>query len=144
MDWKTCVRLRRIKTHTTLASLQSHGRRLDPSSKDRVDPGRSHRNLAFSAYLPEAPLNLVAAWEVAKARLEAGPYGQAAIAAHVLAIVSPAALMLPAIGMTPTTRSTPCSYVKLSTGLSRCSAKALSSPAVSTSMSMGPGLSTFS
>lgn len=89
MDWKTCVRLRRIKTHTTLASLQSHGRRLDPSSKDRVDPGRSHRNLAFSAYLPEAPLNLVAAWEVAKARLEAGPYGQAAIAAHVLAIVSP-------------------------------------------------------
>lgn len=89
MDWKTCVRLRKITTHTNLASLQSHGRRLDPSSKDRVAPGRTHRNLAFSAYLPDDPLNLVAAWELATATLGASRYGRAAIAAHVLAIVSP-------------------------------------------------------
>ncbi|CAA2136832.1 hypothetical protein [Methylobacterium bullatum] len=89
MDWKTCVRLRKIKTQTNLASLQSHGRRLDPSSKDRIDPGRTQRNIAFSAYLPEDPLNLVAAWEVATATLGASRYGRAAIAAHVLVIVSP-------------------------------------------------------
>ena len=86
---KTCIRLHKVRSLTNLAAIQSHGRRLDPSSKGRVDADRTNRNVAFSAYCPDDPLSPVKAWKKAKAALGASTYGQAPIAAHVLAIISP-------------------------------------------------------
>ena len=86
---KCCIRLNKIRSLTNLAAIQSHGSRLDPSSKGRVDADRTNRNIAFSAYCPDDPLSLVEAWQKAKVVLGASTYGQAPIAAHVLAIISP-------------------------------------------------------
>lgn len=86
---RTSARLHRIENLTNLASAQSHGRRLDPSSKRRVVEMRTKSALTVAPYA-EDPLDLVGAWKAAKQALRATCYGRAAIAAHVLAIIPPA------------------------------------------------------
>lgn len=88
--FKSFVRLAPVANVAGLSRASSHGRRLDPSAKTRVDPDRTGLNRAFSLYRPDTPLDLVGAWEEAVSRQGASPYGRAPIAAHLLVGVSPA------------------------------------------------------
>ncbi|MHB2205001.1 hypothetical protein [Methylobacterium sp. CM6257] len=85
----TCIRAERIRDRCELARIALHGRRCDPSSKERVDPARASWSLAGSAYTDE-PLNLLTALENSLKATGARLYGRAPIGLHLLVSVSPA------------------------------------------------------
>ncbi|RUP21847.1 hypothetical protein [Methylobacterium sp.] len=84
----TCVRVERIRDRSELARIASHGLRLDPSSKARVDPARTPLNRSGSDYA-ENPLDLSKALEGFLKANGARLYGRAPIGLHVLVSVSP-------------------------------------------------------
>src|SRR5688572_20336498 len=84
------VRVAKISDLPELARMQSHGMRLDPSARDRVRADRTPVNRAASPYSPDDPLNLIAAFHVAREQRGAVSYGNAAIGLHLILIVSPA------------------------------------------------------
>jgi hypothetical protein len=84
----TCVRVERIRDRSELARIASHGLRLDPSSKARVDPARTPLNRSGSDYA-ENPLDLLMALDRFLEANGARLYGRAPIGLHILVSVSP-------------------------------------------------------
>lgn len=86
------ARLHKIGDLSELSRAASHGRRLDPSAAKRVTRERTAKNVAFSIYAPDDPLDLVGAWRMALAASGAETYRGAAIAAHLLVGLSPSVI----------------------------------------------------
>lgn len=87
------VRIAKIRDLSHLGRIQSHGKRLDPSSQMRVDPARTEKNIALSGYSPTDPLDLVAAFKERKKRSKASEHGNAkSIGLHALLVLSPSVI----------------------------------------------------
>ncbi|UOK73521.1 plasmid recombination protein [Ancylobacter polymorphus] len=93
MEAFVAVRLQRFRNMAAIRAAEAHGRRMDETSKRRVDAARTPGNLAASQYCAEDPLALEAAFKAFKQRTGAVEGKNAAIMAHVIAIISPEVLV---------------------------------------------------
>lgn len=88
-DVFAAVRVQRINNLAQLGHASAHGKRIDAASQKRVDPARTVRNLVVSDYVDDA-LDLVGAFKAFKSKTGAVEgKGKAAIALHVIAVISP-------------------------------------------------------